>query len=182
MTKVTKGELAQKIGKSGAIVTRLINSGVLNSSFTSDGKKIYLEKAIKAIIMNKGIDYIKVDIDVDIDIPSVEEEKIYTAQNEEELQGYLDQEPSPSKKIDMMDKFWSYKIRQQKFLEADGQLISLSDAKAALEKLLTPLNQYLDDQSTNLKNHFPHLESDILSFIAEQNNRMKQQLRSNEWE
>ena len=182
MTKVNKGELAKKIGKSGAIVTRLINDGVLNSSFTPDGKKIFLEKAIHAIIMNKGRDYISVDID--IELPKIEKENtaLYTVENLDELQELLDQEPSPSKKIEMMDKFWSYKIRKQKFLEAEGELLSVHDAKVAIDSILSPLNQYLNDMGNNLKNHFPDIENEFIEWINEENNRQKEHLKVKEWD
>ena len=58
MIEVNKGELAKHIGKSGATVSNLITKGILNNCF-SPGGRIYLEKAVKAITLAKGDDYIE---------------------------------------------------------------------------------------------------------------------------
>lgn len=181
MTEVNKGELAAYIKKSNAIVSRLANDGVLNECYTSNGKKIYLEKAIKAIIMNKGTDYLD-GVDLSEYLDNEEDKELFTAKNIDELQRLLDDEPSPSKKIDMMDKFWSYKIRQQKFLQTEGDLITVEMAKGAVEKLLSPLNQYLNDQANSLRNHYPDASDEIVEWLREENNRQKEQLRDHDWE
>ena len=58
MEEVTKSELAKIIGKSAATVTNLVQARVLDNCFTPTGK-IYLEKAINAITLSKGGDFIK---------------------------------------------------------------------------------------------------------------------------
>ena len=184
MQEVNKTELAKKINKSGAIVTRLISSGILDDCFTPNGKKLYLEKAIKAIIKAKGSDYLSVGTVVENSTPKEikQNDNIYTDEAREELELFLSQEPSPARKVDMIDKFWSGRIRRQKFLEADGELISVPDAKAAIETVLSPFNQYLDDMGNNLKNHFPDISIEVVEWINEENNRQKEQLQVKEWD
>ena len=58
MKEVSKSELAKIIGKSGATVTNLVQARVLDNCFTPTGK-IYLEKAINAITISKGGDFVK---------------------------------------------------------------------------------------------------------------------------
>ena len=111
-----------------------------------------------------------------------EDISIYTDEAKQELEVFLSQEPSPARKVDMIDKFWSGRIRRQKFLEADGELISVPDAKAAIETILAPFNQYLDDMGNNLKNHFPDVPLEVVEWINEENNRQKEQLQVKEWD
>lgn len=184
MTEVSKSELAKNINKSGAIVTRLISNGILDDCFTPNGKKLYLEKSIKAIIKAKGSDYLSKEIIIENTTSDKvkEDNTIYTDEAKQELEKFLNQEPSPARKVDMIDKFWSGRIRRQKFLEADGELIPVQDAKAAIETILAPFNQYLDDMGNNLKNHFPDVPLEVVEWINEENNRQKEQLQVKEWD
>ena len=184
MNEVSKTELAKAINKSGAIVTRLINQGILDKCFTKNGKKLYLDKSIKAIIKAKGSDYLERDIVLDATTPDEikHDNSIYTDEAKNELEVFLVQEPSPARKVDMIDKYWSGRIRRQKFMQEEGELISTHDAKVAVDTLLTPLNQFLDDIGNNLKNHFPDVSIEIIEWINEETNRQKEQLRLKEWD
>ena len=184
MEEVNKSQLAKKINKSGAIVTRLISSGILDNCFTANGKKLFLDKSIKAIIKAKGSDYLSINTVVETSTPDTikQDTNIYTDEAKQELEEFLSKELSPSRKVDMIDKFWSGRIRRQKFLEADGELISVPNAKAAIETILAPFNQYLDDMGNNLKNHFPDVPLEVIEWINEENNRQKEQLQVKEWD
>lgn len=184
MEEVNKSQLAKKINKSGAIVTRLISSGILDNCFTPNGKKLFLDKSIKAIIKAKGSDYLSIGTVVETSTPETikQDTSIYTDEAKQELEEFLSKESSPARQVDMIDKFWSGRIRRQKFLEADGELIPVTDAKAAIETILSPFNQYLDDMGNNLKNHFPDVPLEVVEWINEENNRQKEQLQVKEWD
>lgn len=57
MKEVNKSELAKAIGKSNAVITKIVKAGVLDGCFTPQGK-INLKEALTAIERYKGRDYI----------------------------------------------------------------------------------------------------------------------------
>lgn len=180
MTEVTKGELAKQLGVSGAMVSKHVKSGVLDKCFTPNGKKIYLEKAIDALEKSRQRGHNESDPIAPSDGNS--DSVVYTGDNVKELDDLLKQTKSPSQKVQVMRDFWTGKLNRQKFMAEEGELIPVSDAKAAVEALLSPLNQYMDDQANNLKNHFPDVDDDVIEWIDEENNRQKEQLRRYKWE
>ncbi len=181
MTEVNKSQLAEHLGIKPSMITKHVKSGTLDKCFTANGKKIYLEKAVEAIALARKRDTKKTVNDT---IPEdIEDDKsIFNEESTAELQSLLRAAKSPSQKVQIIKDFWLGKINRQKFLESEGELIPVSDAKAAVEKLLSPLNQYLDDQANNIKNHFPDLSEEVVKWIIEENNRQKEQLREQQWE
>ncbi len=181
MTEVNKAELAKHLGVSPPMVSKYVKSGILDKCFTPNGKKIYLEKAVRAIALSKKRDTTQI---VNVATPNEikEDEQIFNEESNGELEALLADAQSPSQKVQIIKDFWTGKINRQKFLEAEGELISVQDAKAAIDAILTPLNKYLDDMGNNLKNHFPDLNDDVIEWIDESNNRQKEQLRVKEWE
>ena len=184
MQEITKTELAKFINRSGSIITRLANDGVLDDCFTKSGKKLYLEKAIKAIIQAKGIDYLDKSIVQEYTTPKEAKEnpQVDNTESRTELDDLLELEESPLKQVEIIDKYWSGRLRRQKFLEAEGELLSVHDAKVAIDMILTPLNQHMNDMGNNLKNHFPDIPNEVIEWIDEENNRQKEQLKVKEWE
>lgn len=184
MQELTKTELAKFINRSSSIITRLAKDGIFDECFTKTGKKLYLEKAIRAIIKSKGIDYLDKNIVQEFTTPlkAKENPKVNNLESRTELDDLLELEESPLKQVEIIDKYWSGRLRRQKFLEAEGELLSVHDAKVAIDILLTPLNQYLNDMGNSLKNHFPDAPSEIVEWIDEENNRQKEQLRVKEWD
>lgn len=184
MEEVTKAELARKINKSGAIITRLINQGVLDKCFTPNGKKLFLDKSLIAIVKAKGSDYINSSIIVDFATKEAikEDESIFTSEAKDELNEYLSQEPSPSKQIDMIDKFWSGRIRRQKFMVEESQLIPVADAKAVIEAVFTPINAKLDELPIMLKSHFNEVSLEAMRWLADEINQIKTDSQSAEFD
>lgn len=180
MVEVNKSELAAQLGVKPSMVSKHVKSGVLDGCYTPNGKKLYLEKAIQAIALSrkKGSEESDTDTNTLDDIP----EQIYTAESQGELSKLLLLAKSPSQKVQITKDFWVGKINRQKFLEAEGELISIKDAKVALETLIGPLNQYLNDQGNNLKNNFPNVSAEVMEWIDEENNRQKEQLRVTQWD
>lgn len=180
MVEVNKSELAAQLGVKPSMVSKHVKSGVLDGCYTPNGKKLYLEKAIQAIALSrkKGSEESDTATNTLDDIP----EQIYTAESQGELSKLLLLAKSPSQKVQITKDFWVGKINRQKFLEAEGELISIKDAKVALETLIGPLNQYLNDQGNNLKNNFPNVSGEVMEWIDEENNRQKEQLRVTQWD
>lgn len=173
MTEVSKSQLAKEIERDPSVVTKYVKKGILDGCFTPNGKKIYLEKALKAITDYKG--------ETENETPNASE-AIYSGDNKSELDALLLSATSSSQKVQITKDFWLGKINRQKFLQTEGDLITVEMAKGAVEKLLSPLNQYLNDQANSLKNHFPDVEVEVVSWIVEENNRWKEQLRGYDWE
>lgn len=180
MIEVNKSELAKQLGVSSPMVTKYVKSGVLDECFTPSGKKLYLEKAMQAIAMSKkrGSDEPAEETELDKAMSSV----VFTEESQGELSALLLLAKSPSQKVSITKDFWLGKLNRQKFLEAEGELISVADAKAAIETILVPLNQYLNDQGNHLKNNFPSLTNEVLSWIDDENNRQKEQLQAKQWD
>jgi len=180
MIEVNKSELAAQLGVKPSMVSKHVKSGVLDECYTPNGKKLYLEKAIQAISLSKkrGLaDNEKIDMK---DI--TQDEIIYTPESQDELKNMLLLVKSPSQKVQVTKDFWLGKINRQRFLEAEGELISVRDAKVAVETLLVPLSQYLDDLGNDLKNNFPNITNEVLEWVNAQNNRLKEQLEVTQWD
>lgn len=181
MTEVNKSQLAKHLGVKPSMVTKHVKSGILDKCFTSNGKKLYLERAIEAIAFSRKRDNDKTIKDT---VPKnvQNDSSLFNEESSDELKFLLMDSKSPSQKVQIIKDFWLGKINRQKFLESEGELIPVSDAKAAVETLLSPLNQYLDDQANNLKNNFSDLSDEVVKWIVDENNRQKEQLREYIWE
>ena len=181
MTEVNKSQLAKHLGVKPPMVTKHIKSGILDKCFTRNGKKLILEKAVEAIALARKSDSKSV---IDVITPSdiKEDTSLFNVQSSDELSKLLKDAQSPSQKVQIIKDYWIGKINRQKFMEAEGELISVPDAKASVETLLTPLNQYLNDQANHLKNNFPDLSSEVVLWITNENNRQKEQLKGYSWD
>jgi len=181
MTEVNKSELAKHLGVKPPMITKHIKAGTLDKCFTPNGKKLYLEKAVQAIALSQKKDSKKI---VEVMTPSEikEDENLFTDNANEELNLLLLNAQSPSQKVQIIKDFWIGKINRQKFLEAEGELLPVHDAKVAIDTILTPLNQHMNDMGNNLKNHFPDIPNEVIEWIDEENNRQKEQLRVKEWD
>lgn len=111
----------------------------------------------------------------------IDSDEVFTDKNQKELKKLLEGATTSNQKVTIENTFWNSKINKLKALEAEKKLIPVDDAKKAIEVLIGPLNFYLDDQSNNIKNHFPDLSDEVIEWIAEENNRQKEQLRSFNW-
>lgn len=180
MVEVNKSQLAAQLGVKPSMVTKHVKSGVLDDCFTPNGKKLYLEKALEAISLSRkrGADVVEEDKSSKVDDVA----SVYNDDSKDELEKLLLLAKSPSQKVAITKDFWTGKINRQKFLESEGELISVDDAKVAIEAILVPLNQYLNDQANHLKNSFPYLSSDVMEWIEDENNRQKEQLMVTQWD
>lgn len=197
---ISKSELARANGVSAAYISKLFKKGIFEDCM--EGKKILRDCALaryldikdpardnqRASNRNKKLSEKSLDketLEKDIDKTTSETIKktdLYNADNIEELESLLLQVKTANQKVQLIKDFWAGKLNKQKFLKEEGELLPLDDAKKAVDKLLTPLNQYLNDQGNNLKNHFPDLPKEVVEWINKENNRQKEQLREKEWE
>lgn len=182
MTEVNKTQLAKKLGVSSAMVSKHVKSGILDKCFTPNGKKIYLEKAIKSIELSKKREVSNNLFEVTTPKEIINNKTIVNDEAREELQGLLTYAQSPSQKVQIIKEFWAGKINRQKFLQAEAELITVYEAKSVIEKIFVHLNQYLNDQASNIKNNFPDLPLEISRWIDDENNKQKEQLRIKNWE
>lgn len=181
MAEVSKSELAKYLGVSQAMVSKHVKSGILDKCFSPNGKKLILEKAIQAIALSKTKD---TTLLVKSTIPNEikNNESLDNKETQNELVALLKDAQSPSQKVQIIKDFWIGKINRQKFLENEGELITVQDAKVAIDALLSPLNQYMNDQGNHLKNNFPDLPNEVVEWIDDENNRQKEQLRVIKWD
>ena len=175
LTSVTKSELARHIGKSPQYISKLVRQGVFDKCMTPDGKKIYLEKALETLTKGR-----KRDFKPPIVPPKkvVDDPAIYNEESVEELNQLIAEAQSPSQKVQIIKDFWMGKISRQKFLQAEGELIPVADAKAVVEKIFTPFNKALDDLPVNLKAHFPEVSTEAVEWLIEYINTMKLEARN----
>jgi len=179
MTEVTKTQLAQNLGVSAAMISKHVKSGVLDGCFVKGGKKLYLEKAIQAIALSKKRDNEAFEVTVP---ENYKDAGLLNGDNEKALKRLLAKAKTPHQKVQITKDFWQGQINRLKFLESEGELISVDDAKKAINELLSPFNQYLDDLGNHLKNHFPDVSKEVVEWINDENNRQKEQLRVKQWE
>lgn len=180
MTEVTQAELSRQLGVSKSMIYKHVKSGILDKCFAPNGKKIYLEKAIQAIALSKKRDF---DDGIEKSIPKNYKDKgLLNKDTESELKKLLSSAKTPHQKVQITKDFWQGQINRLKFFESEGELISVDDAKKAINELLSPFNQYLDDLGNHLKNHFPDVSKEVVEWVNEENNRQKEQLRLKQWD
>jgi len=78
-------------------------------------------------------------------------------------------------------EYWLGLKAKHQVQEMTGHLISIDDAKAALEALLSPLNKSLDDLGVNFKAHFPSVPSEAVEWLIGHINDTKESLRGHKW-
>jgi len=178
-TSVTKGQLARELGVSAPYISKIVKQGKLDECFTPDGKKLYLVKSIKAyqksLTMNKrGNDQKGKRI-------PPKDDTIYNQANVEELDALLEDEPAALKRVQIVNHFWAGKTKRLKFFEAEGELIPVDDAKAALDALFSPINTELGTLPILLKAHFREVPQDAVEWLSNQIDNIKRKSES-KWE
>ena len=168
--KVTKSELAREMGVTPQYISKLVGQGFFDKCMTPDGKKIYLNRALETV--SKGR---KGNFNPKVITPSQvkADKQIYTPQTVEELEKLLLDTQSPTQKVQVVKEFWAGKINRQKFLQAEGELITIADAKATLEQIATPFNQAMDDLPFNLKARFSDTADEAVEWLVEHINEIK---------
>ena len=181
MTEVNKGQLATHLGVKAPMITKHVKAGTLDNCFTPDGKKLYLEKAVKAITLGKKRDYRK--ITETITPTNIQDDKeIYNNETKDELEVLLETAQSSSQKVQIIKDFWVGKINKQKFMVEDSQLLSVADAKAAIESVFTPINAKLDELPIMLKSHFNEVSLEAMRWLADEINQIKIDSQSAEFD
>lgn len=99
------------------------------------------------------------------------------------------QQPGKEKKQGMtlseavlMEKSYKALEAKLKVEKMKGDLISLSEAKAAVEELLSPLNKFLDDLPMNIKAHHQDVPLHAIEWVSAEINRMKQSVQEYQWD
>ncbi len=159
---VNKKELAQALGVSAPYISKVVKQGRFDNCFTPDGKRLYLDKAISAYqkSMSRSNRAEKA-------APKKDDGSVYNSANIEELDSLLKEEPSPLKQVQIVNQFWQGKTRRLDFLEAEGELIPVDDAKAAVDAVFTPINNDLDELPVSLRARFPDsITPDVENYIA----------------
>ena len=170
LKKVTKSELAREIGKTPQYISKLVRQGLFDKCMTPDGKKIYLNRALETL--SKGR---KGKFDHKVITPSdvKNNEQIYNVDSVEALDLLLQDAQSPSQKVQITKDFWMGKINRQKFLQQEGELIPISDAKAIFERISTPFNQAINDLPFDLKARFTDVNDDAIEWLIGHVNEIK---------
>lgn len=144
MEEVNKSELAKIIGKSNSSLTKIIQEGVLNGCFTASGK-IDLKKALIAIELAKGSDYIKTDENVQKEqIKSVTQLEII--QMVEREKGIKFERPQPNNIIMSMEQLSSGNIHNW----VPSPIVTVENVKEYLE------NSFTDEEIEKAINEVNH--------------------------
>lgn len=186
---VNKSTFAKAVNVTPASITKAVRKGVLNSCLSDDGKSIHLENGKKIYkhyssatknhskkqVINKSP---KNTSPQDTKIAQM----IENSENIEELKELLeDEDMPPLMKVQTIRGFWESKISQKKAELLEDDTIYIKEAKAALESILSPFNQFLDDLPNNLKNHFPEIDYNAIDWMSNEINRQKEELGRNQW-
>lgn len=185
MPYVNKTEFAAAINRSPSAVTKMLKKGVLIGSMSDDGKMIDLDSGLKKAnqyIKNGKVSLNRVDIERHVESSSPKDTSISTEEAKKQLEKLIS-DPSipPITKVQIVSHFWAGRLNRQKYQQLEGELIPVQDAKSAVEALLSPINQYLNDLASTIKNHFPDIPDEITEFIDAENNRQKEQLKNYKW-
>jgi len=180
---VSKSEFAKAIGKSPALITKLIKNGVLVPCLSDDQKLIDLEcgKKLYANIKKTGRPK-KTDIEVEASKLQQKLENVPISKADEQLVRLLnEQDLPPLIKVQIIEKFWQGKKAKIAYKQTIGELISLSDAKATFEMLLSPLNSFLNDLPNKIKTRFPDTPNDAIAWLENEINLQKENLQGYKW-
>ncbi len=140
LTEVTKAELARYLEVSSPMISKHVKSGILDKCFTPNGKRLYLEKATIAIKLSKRREPLEVTPQ------KIEDNKAICAEAVTvELVELLADAQSPSQKVQITKDYWTGKINRQKFMEQEGELMTLNQVRAILDDIGTPLSKAMDD-------------------------------------
>lgn len=187
MEEVNKKELAERLSISPQMVTKHVRSGTLDKCFTSNGKKLYFEKAAKAILNsqanpNDTLLNIFKEKDIDPAKKTITNDGLLTPENEEKLAELLCDATSSSQKVQIEKDFWLGKINRQKFLLAEGEIITIDQGKEVIDALFSPISIRLDDLHINLKNRFQGISFDAISWLSNEINEIKKSVSEYKWE
>lgn len=179
MKEVTKTQLAKHLGITPAMVSKHVRKGTLDKCYTSNGKKLYLEKAVAAISEARR-DFVS-PMSPHIEPKKSDEDIVYSEEDISDINELLRGVSNPSQRVQIQKDFWTAKTNRQKFLKEEGELIYMSDARAAVEEVFIPLNKFLDDLPTNLKSHNQGVPMDAIKWLSSEINRIKKSLGDREW-
>lgn len=168
METVNRAQLAKHLNTSPANITKLAKKGIFDDCFNNTGTKLYLEKAVKAYNMRvnkrrkRGVNSQNSDEKPkNIDENTV----VYNADNQKELAKLLRDLDNPLEKARLETTFWQAKTRRLTFLETEGDLIPLNEAKKAIDAVLTPFNKDLDDLPIQMKGHNPEVSDEVVTWL-----------------
>lgn len=174
MTEVNKSELAKYLDVRPSMVSKHVKAGTLDKCFTPNGKKLFLEKAVQAIALSQKRDP-KKTIEMTIPNEIKNNSDILNDESKDELEKLVNDAQSSSQKVQVIKDFWLGKINRQKFMEAEGELLTLKSAKAAVEAVFTPINAKLDELPLSLKSRFTKTELDAVKWLANEIDNIKKE-------
>lgn len=189
MEAITKAELARRVGVNRSMIAKYVKSGLLDECYTDDGKKVFYELAKEVIDKSRQKPKSK-HRKKDIEKQQKQEEFIQRQKEYAEYNPHIkDQDPedlvlllldsqSPSQTVQIKKDYWIGRTNRQKFLQAEGDLLTVEDAKAILEKVATPINQAMDDLPTDLKARFIDVDDDAIEWLSERINEIKLRFQS----
>ncbi len=184
---VTQSELARYVSVSYVTIYRYIKAGIFDNCFTPTGKRIYLDCALKAyhakqrtrpkhMPKHKELHAAQLEEDFAKQTKEAEkelEEAIYNTDSEAELLKLLINVEDPYTRTRITTQFWDGKAKRLKFLEAEGELIPLDDAKRAVDAVLVPFNKDLDDLPVQFKGHYPEVPQEGIEWLFSQIDAIK---------
>jgi len=175
---VTITELSKILEVSQQSISKLKKNGLFNKCLTTDKKKLNLQEAIDTIIQNSKTQDGKMyenAIKIRMSWNRADADKtIINQKSLSELDTLLDDESlNQLSRVTIIQKFWSGKREELKYKEEKRELIQMSEAKGIFEKLLTPLNQSMDDLPFILKESFPNTPDDSIQWLMDYINNIK---------
>jgi phage terminase Nu1 subunit (DNA packaging protein) len=167
---VNKAEFSREVGVSYSTVMNMTKKGIFDKCFTKDGKKLYLDCALKAYHGRNVLSYPR---NITMKASETIEPVVYNTDSEDELAKLLLNVDDPYTRTRITNQFWDAKARRLKFLEAEGELIPLDEAKLAVSAVMVPFNKDLDDLPIQLKGHFPEVSQEAVDWLFHQLDEIK---------
>ena len=174
---VNQSQLAKELGVTRGYISQLVKAGRFDTCFDPTGKKIMLKKALvkystELQIHRKKSKKLPKEYKPTKKEPKIDS-KIYNTDNKAELAALIGSAESPMHKINIESTFWQAKTRRLSFMEAEGELIPLADAKAAVEEIFTPINTKFNDMPVQFKAHFPEVSTEAVEWLDNFVNEVK---------
>lgn len=171
---MNQSQLAKELGVTKQYIYKLVKQGKLESA--RDGKDFDLEKVL--LILGKAPQIVKQDVTLE------EIEGIF--QSLEAKATAMLQDPNSiydrallegiEKQIDIFKKLATAKIETAKELELASKLFSKDEVLDALNKFLSPHNEYLNNLPSNFATRFPDTPREAIDFLEADVNRQKEAL------
>lgn len=121
------------------------------------------------------------DDDDDMVLSDDEKRMIYMAGIPNDLRLLIDGANSSREVTQITKDYWAGKLNQIRYEKEKGNLIEMNKSKGVMDEILTPINDKLNNLSTDLKNRFPSTHPDAIDWLSDQVNDMKKSVQDYQW-